>query len=411
MGFQIADWKAWHRFARCSRFQIARVRTKRGFLQSSIFNLQSVLAVLLLSACQEPAPLPVDPNAPKKLVVPDKGAYTGAYIDFGDTEDDVTLEAIEDFETLVGKHQAIVASSSYWGEQTFPAANVSLIWRHGSIPLVFWSPWDKPYVENEDDDAPVWYAAANKYSLWNIIDGKCDDYIDKWADGAKQFGQPMFVSFCNEMNGIWFPWSGIFYGADADVPGEKDKKMGPETFKRAWRHVVDRVRARGATNILWVFHLMNYSIPQDNWNYAKQYYPGPDYVDWLGLSVYGMQVREEHWSEFSQIMVDGKLTGGLLDWPYEELCRMDSTKPIMLAEWGCGEFPEFGDKARWIREGFEEMRKRPRIKAAVFWHERWQNEEEHYSNLRVNSSPESLDAYRKGVSDPFWLDKPILKPR
>ncbi len=59
----------------------------------------------------------------------------------GDKEDTVTLEAVEKFETLVGKHQAIVASSSYWGEQSFPEDNLRLITRHGSVPLVFWSPW------------------------------------------------------------------------------------------------------------------------------------------------------------------------------------------------------------------------------------------------------------------------------
>jgi hypothetical protein len=55
----------------------------------------------------------------------------------------------------------------------------------------------------------------------------------------------------------------------------------------------------------------------------------------------------------------------------------------------------------------------PRLKACVFWHERWQNSEGDnagkYSNLRVNSTPESLEAYRQGVADPFYLAKPILK--
>jgi hypothetical protein len=48
----------------------------------------------------------------------------------------------------------------------------------------------------------------------------------------------------------------------------------------------------------------------------------------------------------------------------------------------------------------------PRLKAAVFWHERWQNADGSYSNLRVNSSPGSLKAYREGVADPFWLGRP-----
>jgi hypothetical protein len=52
----------------------------------------------------------------------------------------------------------------------------------------------------------------------------------------------------------------------------------------------------------------------------------------------------------------------------------------------------------------------PRIKAAVYWHERWQNGEGYYSNLRVNSSVESLQAYREGVANPDWLPDLLLRP-
>jgi hypothetical protein len=36
-----------------------------------------------------------------------------------------------------------------------------------------------------------------------------------------------------------------------------------------------------------------------------------------------------------------------------------------------------------------------KFKAALYWHERWQNADGSYSNLRVNSSVESLNAYRE----------------
>ena len=45
----------------------------------------------------------------------------------------------------------------------------------------------------------------------------------------------------------------MFYGADKPIcpnPGpnpSRDHFEGPEIFKKAYRHVVDRVRARGAT--------------------------------------------------------------------------------------------------------------------------------------------------------------------
>src|SRR5437762_12590649 len=107
---------------------------------------------LALAGCSKPSDTKVDPNGPVEVVVPDHGAYTGAFMDFGDAEDDVTLEMIEEFETMVGKHQAIIASSSYWGEQSFPLRKLNVIWRHGALPLIFWSPWDRSYTQNRGQD-------------------------------------------------------------------------------------------------------------------------------------------------------------------------------------------------------------------------------------------------------------------
>jgi hypothetical protein len=349
------------------------------------------LLVVLCSCDQRAATKPVDPNGPVEIVLPEHGAYTGAFIDFGDEEDDVSLETIEDFERMVGKHQALVASSSYWGEQNFPTANLDIIWRHGSLPLVFWSPWDKPYEQNRGPD---------KFGLKQIMAGKWDKYIDDWGNAARDFGHPMVVVFGVEMNGDWFPWSGAYYGGDRPVDDQETKWEGPEAFKAAYRYVVDRVRARGAANIKWMFHTNNYSYPQDIWNFAAAYYPGPDYVDWLGLSVYGQQFKDEPLPNVFS----------LIDWPYQEMCALDPNKPIMVAEWGTGEFPRGGNKATWIKEGLELFRTRyPRIKAAVYWHERWQNRDETYSNLRVNSSVESLQAYREGVANPDWVGNLILR--
>lgn len=318
-------------------------------------------------------------------------------MDFGDAEDEVTLETIEEFEQMVGKHQAVIASSSYWGEQSFPTDNLNIIWRHGSLPLVFWSPWDRPYEQDRGPD---------RFSLIDIIAGKWDAYIDKWADSAREFGHPIIVVFGVEMNGSWFPWSGAFYGG-SEWDSEHNNWKGPETFRQAYRHVVDRVRARGASNIKWMFHTNNYSYPLETWNFAPAYYPGSDYVDWLGLSVYGQQFKDEPNPDIPS----------LVDWPYREMCGLDPNKPIMIAEWATGEFSHSIDeggvgKDEWIGDGLELFRTRyPRVKAAIYWHERWQNADQSFSNLRINSSVESLDAYRKGVAHPDWIGDLILRRR
>src|SRR5690349_13281451 len=123
-------------------------------VRRSAFGVFVCVGLLVsFSGCKKPPPTPrIDPNGPVEVVMPEHGAYTGSFMDFGDEEDDVSLEMIEDFESLVGKHQAIIASSSYWGEQNFPTSNLNVVWRHGSLPLVFWSPWDKPYVQNRGPD-------------------------------------------------------------------------------------------------------------------------------------------------------------------------------------------------------------------------------------------------------------------
>jgi len=368
----------------------------------SIFAALLAMGLVAHFASAAPAPTPVaTPAPPPKLIVPEQGAYFGAFIDFGDTEDNVTLPAIERFEKLLDKHLAIIASSSYWGEQSFPAANLELIARHGAIPLIFWSPWDKPYEQLKGPD---------QFSLDNILAGKWDAYIDRWAEGARQFGKPFFVSLCNEMNGDWFPWSGTYYGdpSHAERVGAKPAPgggfIGPQEFQRAWRYIVDRVRAHGGTNVLWVFHVNNYSDPQEPWNALKEYYPGSQYVDWLGMSIYGKQERnQDHWMDFDE---------DLLEEPYEYLGAVDPTKPIMIAELGVGEFPDIGSKAIWVRHAFASMASSqyPRVKAAIWWNERWQNKDGTYSNLRVNSSVETLQAFRDGLKNPHWLAAPVWQP-
>ena len=125
----------------------------------------------------------------------------------------------------------------------------------------------------------------------------------------------------------------------------------------------------------------------------------PDVVDWLGLSAYGQQYPDQKWADFEIVVPI----------PYKELSALHPDKPIILAEWGVGEFPP-GDKAAWLDEAFARMPLEcPRIKAIVYWHELWKNGDGKWSNIRINSSPEALQSYRAGVAGPYWLDRPLFR--
>lgn len=349
----------------------------------------------LVSGCKGKEAVAERQTGPLEIVMPKDGAYVGAYVDFGDGESHVTYDGLTGFEKLVGKHLAMVGFGNFWGDQEFPRRTLDIISSYGAIPLLFWSPWDKPYDELRGPD---------RFSLRAILAGKWDSYIDQWADQAREYGKPIMVSWCLEMNGKWFPWSGYYYGA-GKVIGHKNGKplyAGPELVKKAFRYVVDRVRARGANNISWGFHANHYGQPLKPWNDFSNYYPGSNYVDWLGLSVYGKMSKSEEWSSFYDVM----------DSAYAELCRLDPDKPVIVAEWGVGEYPGRGDKAAYFREAFADMKSRyQRVRAAVYWHERWENKDGSFSNLHVNSSPEALAAYRQAVADPYWLGVPQYRPR
>lgn len=362
--------------------------------------LFAAAAALALTGCgrSPKTGLSTPPKGPPVLALPEHGAYTGAYLATGDAEDEISLEGIEEFEQQVGKHQAIIAFSSFWGQHTFPAEQARIIVAHGSVPLIYWSPWDYPYLED-----PILQNGPDRFRLENILNGQFDDYIDQWADGLKTLDVPVIVSLCNEMNGNWFPWSAVYYGAGRPIAGtDPPLYVGPEYFKRAYRYVVDRVRARGASNASWVFQVNNFPEPyEQDWNRFAQFYPGADYVDWLGMSVYGEMKPDEKWVSFDD----------MIELPYAELCRVDPTKPIMVSEWGVGEFPAKGNKAGFIADGFTHMAsKYPRVRAAIYWHERWQNTADLlYSNLKVNSSPGALAAYRNGLASAFWLGTPVFR--
>jgi beta-mannanase len=373
---------------------------KKFFLLISI-GFYSAALIAAPSAKPSPSPSPSPAASFRVLQLPAEGAYTGAYVDFGDGEDGVTLEAIEQFQELVGKHQAIIAFGSFWARQQFPTEKVNLVRAYGAVPLLYWSPWEAPFDQNLGPD---------KFSLDAILQGKWDHYIDTWADGAKAVPEQFFVSFACEMNGTWFPWSGWFYGCGKgkhflgdkkDINAQKNLSLcwaGAEKYKQAYRYVVDRVRARGATNVLWVFQPNNYSYPSGAWNLAAAYYPGPKYVDWLAMSLFGKQYANEDWDAFLPLLV----------YHYTELCALDPNKPIMIAEWGTAEPYHNGDKAAWFADGAREMisKNYPRLKAAIIWHERWANADGTFSNLRVNSSRAALKAYKEGIASPLWIDKP-----
>ena len=233
--------------------------------------------------------------------------------------------------------------------------------------------------------------------LETIVDGLYDDVLKSWADGARAVGKPVFLRFAHEMNGDWYPWSGVKNGGGEMAGyGSPDLPDGPERYVDAYRYVHEFFAAQGADNVLWVwcpnapFEAMEHALGP--WNRAAAYYPGDDYVDWLcfdgynwGDSAFGQQFNAQ-WLSFSDIFASS----------YVELQAINADKPIIIGEFSSTE--EGGDKSAWIREAFHAIRDDfPQIRALIWFHIAKE------TDWRINSSDAALEAYRQAIADDYWL--------
>jgi hypothetical protein len=324
-----------------------------------------------------------------KLLPPSWGSYLGAFTDFNPkaeyTEDEVRDARITAFEELAGHKLAWVYFSQLWYRgMHFPRERVLTIWRHGAVPYVAFLP-----------ATGVFYGPGRKqrnperrYTLQRIIDGGFDPQLRAWAHGARDLGVPLLLSFGAEVNDEWGTWNARWNGADqTDGYGDPTYPDGAERYRDAYRHLVTLFRKEGTTNVTFVFHVDSYR-PYHAWNTLDLYWPGDSYVDWLGISDYGTLDPRVPMSQFSRKLdVSGV---------YRTLTRL-SKRPAAIVEMGTVDNAAH-EKPGWIRNAFRALRsgKYRRIRAATWWNM------DSGQNTRIDSSPDSLEAFREGVSGSFF---------
>ncbi|MGE5765396.1 MAG: hypothetical protein ACM3ZF_16470, partial [Mycobacterium leprae] len=108
-------------------------------------------------------------------------------------------------------------------DQDFRTEAAAASWRRGMLPIVAWE--SRP---NATDMSAYSRNSVNPdYQLSDIISGRYDDYVRRYARAVAAFQLPVGLRFDHEMNGIWYPWA-------EQVNGNK-----PGEYIAAWRHVHD----------------------------------------------------------------------------------------------------------------------------------------------------------------------------
>ena len=260
-----------------------------------------------------------------------------------------SMSAVTAFEQDAHKSVSIVMWYQGWGlqdgTQNFEPTWMNNVRSHGSIPMVTWEPW----LYTQGPNQPT-------YSLQNIISGKFDAYITKWAQDSKAWGHPYFLRFAHEMNGNWYPWS-------EQVNGNKAGQ-----YVKAWQHVHNIFTRQGVKNVTWVWSPNVESAKPVS---LKNLYPGASYVDWIGMDGYNWgSANTSGWQSFAQIFQQ----------THKDIQSVAKGKPMMVAETASAEVK--GNKSAWIVDSFTTQLTRAfsDVKAVIWFNE---NKE---TDWRVESS-------------------------
>jgi hypothetical protein len=260
----------------------------------------------------------------------------GAY-----TEDvATTLEGIVELEDRLETTFPLIHAYTAWGDEDphrFPSRWVEAIDAMGSVPVITWEPWLSTFENRLHPHLPL-REDRDKDGLESIARGDYDFYLDAWAADAARWGRPLFLRPAHEFNDPYrYPWG-------------PHNNESPD-FIAAWRHIVDRFRANGASNVLWLWS------PHVAYEGYEQYWPGDEYVDWIatGALNYGTVAYWSEWWTFDQIF--GR--------HHEFLTGFG--KPLMIAEFGT--LAVGGDQGQWLREALQNLTPwYPGVRALLFFH-------------------------------------------
>jgi len=204
-----------------------------------------------------------------------------------------------------------------------------------------------------------------------ILSGDADDVIRQRARWTRELGVPLLMRF------FWEP--------DAAKGAEWGYREDPQRYIDVWRRVRQIFDEEGANNARWVWTPTAWHFATGN---APAYYPGDDDVDVIGADGYLWSPCQGPVESAGDVFFD------FLAW------AADRPQPILIAEWGADANAEAGTKAAFFDEMLELAGGVDRMLGLVVFDS--VDPGGRGCDWRIDSSPSSLDAYRKLASDPVF---------
>jgi len=258
------------------------------------------------------------------------------YVGVSEAGEIASYQPVEQFAKAIGRQPNIVLYYARW-KDPFETGLATEAYEHGA--LIF--------VQIDPEQA----------SMRSIAAGQYDGYLRSYADEVRSFGHPVVIGFAAEMNGDWDSWGW--------------HHTSPATWIAAWRHVVTLFRGQGARNVTWIW-----TVSQDSKGTGplQEWWPGANYVTWVGIDGYYYRPPDTFDSVFGQTIIR---------------IRGFTGKPLLLSETAIG--PLAGQAAK-IPDLFAGVRDNGLL--GFVWFDQAQHDGVYHQDWRLDT-PAALKVFRR----------------
>ncbi len=285
---------------------------------------------------------------------PEDGALLGAYV----LQDDYIGQSMETFNEVTGKQHASFFKYVGYGKE-FPTEWVEEVKAQGRITHIAFEPND---------------------GLEAVVD---DEYLRQWAKDANATGVPIFIRWASEMNGTWTQYSGK-----------------SDLYKEKWQ-LVYNVFQEEAPNCAFVWTV--FTFPEST---IEEFYPGDDYVDWVGVNIYNVMY---HNNDLSDVAYNEDPLE-LLDYVYN---KYSYKKPIQISEYGATHYSATDEQyhSEWASEKIKRLYSNletyyPRVKSLFYFdvnNMNTYNEDRRVNDYSLTNDETVLNVYKDVITSDYFL--------
>lgn len=287
---------------------------------------------------------------------PLNGAYLGAYI----IQDEFIQANMNTFNQVTNKQHASFFRYVGYGKP-FPQAWVNNVISAGAVPHIAFEP------------------------INGLDEVQDNTYLHEFARAARESGVPIFLRYASEMNGAWAAYSG-----------------DPQKYIEKWK-LVHQVMKNEAPNVAMVWTV--FTFPEQP---ISSYYPGDEYVDWVGVNVYNVIYHNNDLRNRG----DQEDPLQLLDYVYN---TYSARKPIQISEFGATHYTVTDNTfhIHYAAQKITRMYKHlpvyyPRVKSIFYFDVNNlinAPEGRKINDYSITNNPTILDAYQKIVAKDYYLSK------